>query len=139
MKDRRRMHRRYYQKRLKHRKHKLRKTVFAVLILLFALLIGLLVKVVLFPKEDGKEKNRHEDNTSADLTGDDQKEQKSTAVITLNGENSIEIKLGEEYIDPGYSAADKDGTDLTAQLQVDSSALNRAGEQQIIYSVKDSK
>ena len=139
MKDRRRMHRRYYQKRLKHRKHKLRKTVFAVLILLFALLIGLLVKVVLFPKEDGKEKNRHEDNTSADLTGDDQKEQKSTAVITLNGENSIEIKLGEEYIDPGYSAADKDGTDLTAQVQVDSSALNRAGEQQIIYSVKDSK
>lgn len=139
MKDRRRMHRRYYQKRLKRRKHKLRKTVFAVLILLFALLIGLLVKVVLFPKEDGKEKHRHEDNTSADLTGDDQKEQKSTAVITLNGENSIEIKLGEQYIDPGYSAADKDGTDLTAQVQVDSSALNRAGEQQIIYSVKDSK
>ena len=139
MKDRRRMHRRYYQKRLKRRKHKLRKTVFAVLILLFALLIGLLVKVVLFPKEDGKEKNRHEDNTSADLTGDDQNEQKSTAVITLNGENSIEIKLGEQYIDPGYSAADKDGTDLTAQVQVDSSALNRAGEQQIIYSVKDSK
>ena len=33
----------------------------------------------------------------------------------------------------------KDGTDLTAQVQVDSSALNRAGEQQIIYSVKDSK
>ena len=30
----------------------------------------------------------------------------------------------------------KTGTDLTAQVQVDSSALNRAGEQQIIYSVK---
>lgn len=130
--------RRYYRKRLRHRKHTLRNVVSAVAILLIAALIGLLVKVVLFPQED-QGKQQTGGKSSADKVKDKLEEQKSTAVITLSGEPSIEIKLGEEYIDPGYSAADKDGTDLTDQVQVDSSALNRAGEQQIIYSVKDSK
>lgn len=66
-------------------------------------------------------------------------ESNSSAVITLEANTAEQIVLGEEYIEPGFSAKDKDGTDLTDQVQVDLSGLNRAGAQQIVYTVEDAK
>ncbi len=60
---------------------------------------------------------------------------KSSAVITLKDTEPIEIKLGEPFIDPGYTAEDKDGTDLTSQVKADTSGLSRAGDQQVVYTV----
>lgn len=59
---------------------------------------------------------------------------KSSAAITLQG-NPAEIKLGESFTDPGYTAMDKDGTDLTSRVKVDASGLNRAGDREVIYTV----
>ena len=107
--------------------------VSAVIIMLAAVLI----KVLAFPDTEQNEKDPGSGNAVNDIDRADE-EQKSTAVITLDGGTAVEIKLGEGYTDPGYSAQDADGTDLTDQVQVDTSALNRAGEQQVIYTVKDS-
>lgn len=115
----------------------LRNLLLAFCIVLLALLAAVLIKVLAFPDTEQNEKDPGSGNAVNDIDRADE-EQKSTAVITLDGGTAVEIKLGEGYTDPGYSAQDADGTDLTDQVQVDTSALNRAGEQQVIYTVKDS-
>ena len=116
----------------------LRNLLLAFCIVLLALLAAVLIKVLAFPDTEQNEKDPGSGNAVNDIDRADE-EQKSTAVITLDGGTAVEIKLGEGYTDPGYSAQDADGTDLTDQVQVDTSALNRAGEQQVIYTVKDSQ
>lgn len=115
----------------------LRNLLLAFCIVLLALLAAVLIKVLAFPDTEQNEKDPGSGNAVNDIDRADE-EQKSTAVITLDGGTAVEIKLGEGYTDPGYSAQDADGTDLTDQVQVDTSALNRAGEQQVIYTVEDS-
>ena len=57
-------------------------------------------------------------------------------VLELSG-GSVEMKLGEEYPEPGYAAYSADGSDLTSKVEVDTSAVNEAGEHEIIYTVYD--
>ncbi|MDO4870427.1 MAG: DUF5011 domain-containing protein [Bacillota bacterium] len=60
-------------------------------------------------------------------------------VIQLKGEDDVTIKLGDEYKDPGFSATDSQGNDLTAQVEVDEADLNKAGNQKIRYTVSDAE
>lgn len=133
----RRKHGRHYRRKQRRRNRILRNLLLAFCIVLLALLAAVLIKVLAFPDTEQNEKDPGSGNAVNDIDRADE-EQKSTAVITLDGGTAVEIKLGEGYTDPGYSAQDADGTDLTDQVQVDTSALNRAGEQQVIYTVKDS-
>lgn len=133
----RRKHGRHYRRKQRWRTRILRNLLLAFCIVLLALLAAVLIKVLAFPDTEQNEKDPGSGNAVNDIDRADE-EQKSTAVITLDGGTAVEIKLGEGYTDPGYSAQDADGTDLTDQVQVDTSALNRAGEQQVIYTVKDS-
>ena len=133
----RRKHGRHYRRKQRRRTRILRNLLLAFCIVLLALLAAVLIKVLAFPDTEQNEKDPGSGNAVNDIDRTDE-EQKSTAVITLDGGTAVEIKLGEGYTDPGYSAQDADGTDLTDQVQVDTSALNRAGEQQVIYTVKDS-
>lgn len=133
----RRKHGRHYRRKQRRRNRILRNLLLAFCIVLLALLAAVLIKVLAFPDTEQNEKDPGSGNAVNDIDRTDE-EQKSTAVITLDGGTAVEIKLGEGYTDPGYSAQDADGTDLTDQVQVDTSALNRAGEQQVIYTVKDS-
>lgn len=134
----RRKHGRHYRRKQRRRTRILRNLLLAFCIVLLALLAAVLIKVLAFPDTEQNEKDPGSGNAVNDIDRADE-EQKSTAVITLDGGTAVEIKLGEGYTDPGYSAQDADGTDLTDQVQVDTSALNRAGEQQVIYTVKDSQ
>lgn len=61
---------------------------------------------------------------------------KMDPVLELSGDD-IEMKLGDDYSEPGYKAYSQDGSDLTARVQIDASALNEAGEQEIVYTVYD--
>ena len=133
----RRKHGRHYRRKQRRRTRILRNLLLAFCIVLLALLAAVLIKVLAFPDTEQNEKDPGSGNAVNDIDRADE-EQKSTAVITLDGGTAVEIKLGEGYTDPGYSAQDAEGTDLTDQVQVDTSALNRAGEQQVIYTVKDS-
>ena len=133
----RRKHGRHYRRKQRRRTRILRNLLLAFCIVLLALLAAVLIKVLAVPDTEQNEKDPGSGNAVNDIDREDE-EQKSTAVITLDGGTAVEIKLGEGYTDPGYSAQDADGTDLTDQVQVDTSALNRAGEQQVIYTVKDS-
>ena len=58
-------------------------------------------------------------------------------VLTLKGDTTQTIKLGDEYTEPGYSASDSSGNDLTASVVVRNDTLNRAGPQQVEYTVTD--
>ena len=59
--------------------------------------------------------------------------------LTLEGDEHITMKLGEKFKEPGYTATDKNGNDITADVSVLDASLNKAGEQKIEYEVKDSK
>ena len=51
----------------------------------------------------------------------------------------VTMQLGEEYSEPGYTATDEDGTDLTDAVKVSSLDQKRAGSQLLEYTVSDSK
>lgn len=59
--------------------------------------------------------------------------------LTLDGDEHITMKLGEKFKEPGYTATDDSGNDITADVSVLDASLNKAGEQKIEYEVKDSK
>lgn len=60
--------------------------------------------------------------------------------ITLKGDREMTIKLGEAFFEPGYRAQDKDGNDLTDQVQVTGEVdSSRAGTYRIIYALRDAK
>ena len=49
------------------------------------------------------------------------------------------MKLGEPFKEPGYTAADEKGNDITGDVQVSYDELNKAGTRKISYTVKDKK
>lgn len=60
-------------------------------------------------------------------------------VITLLGEETIEMNAGTPYDDPGYEAKDNLDGDLTDKVQVEGTVdIYHAGEYTLTYSVKDS-
>lgn len=59
--------------------------------------------------------------------------------ITLRGSTVVEINAGTQYTDPGYSATDAKGTDITARVTVSGNInTNVAGTYTLRYSVTDS-
>ena len=61
-------------------------------------------------------------------------------VISLKDVNKeITVTLGDEFKDPGYTATDSKGNDITAQVEVSGTDLNRAGNQEVSYTVTDSE
>lgn len=60
-------------------------------------------------------------------------------LLTLNGENSISITLGETYTDPGVSATDAEDGDLTSLVEIVNPVDNsQTGTYTITYNVTDS-
>ncbi|MBQ9060528.1 MAG: DUF5011 domain-containing protein [Firmicutes bacterium] len=59
--------------------------------------------------------------------------------LELKGDKTITMKLGETYEEPGYTAADDNGNDLTDQVKVSDQQFNRAGTFKIRYTVSDSE
>ncbi len=60
--------------------------------------------------------------------------------ITLKGEREMTVAQGESYVEPGYRAQDKDGTDLTDQVKVTGEVdTAKAGTYRITYALRDAK
>lgn len=122
------------RRRRRRRRLLIRRFVFgAVIFIIAALLIAVVWMIFVVPskragKGDYSAKNS-QDKESSSL------QEKSSAVIALQDSGNLQIKLGEPFNEPGYSAKDKDGTDLTDRVKVDTSALNRAGDQKVVYTV----
>lgn len=57
--------------------------------------------------------------------------------LVLDGATDIEMMLGEEFEEPGYSASDDDGSDLTDKVKVTGASPDKAGESIIRYTVTD--
>ena len=64
---------------------------------------------------------------------------KTAPVITLYGDKMISLSIGSAYHEPGYSAKDCDGRDLTSSVTI-SGKVNvfAAGTYQLTYTVTDS-
>lgn len=60
-------------------------------------------------------------------------------VLKLKGDKDVRVKLGETYEDPGYTATDAQGHDLTSQVQVSNMNFKKAGQQEIAYTVSDTE
>ena len=60
-------------------------------------------------------------------------------VITLLGDNPLELLGGETYIEPGATATDNEDGDITADIVIDASAVNTAvaGTYEVTYNVTD--
>ena len=59
--------------------------------------------------------------------------------LTLQGDSSITLNYGVEYVEPGYSAYDNCDGDLTDQVQISGSVNSRkSGTYKLVYSVTDS-
>ena len=60
--------------------------------------------------------------------------------ITLNGDATVTLMVGDTYTDPGYTANDDEDGDITADVVVDDSAVNTAvaGTYVVTYNVTDS-
>ena len=59
--------------------------------------------------------------------------------LVLEGDDTMELMLGETFEEPGYRAADENGRDITGDVKVSGTELTRAGENQIKYTVSDSR
>src|SRR6185436_18609657 len=57
--------------------------------------------------------------------------------MTLNGDAEMTIYLGETFNDPGVTATDYNGKDITSKVSVTGSAGTPAGYYTIDYSVSD--
>ena len=65
------------------------------------------------------------------------KEDKSP-VLTLEGDEEINLLVGQEYVEPGFFAEDLEDGDLTEYVDIDGSVnINQIGEYVIKYSVTD--
>lgn len=58
-------------------------------------------------------------------------------VLKLKGKDHISVLLGETFEEPGYSASDSAGNDLTKRVRVKKTDFRKAGKKEIQYSVTD--
>ena len=74
-----------------------------------------------------------------ELTRTITKEDKTSPTITLKGNQSQTIYIGESWKEPGYTAADNCDNDLTSKVITSGSVnTNKVGTYKINYTVKDS-
>lgn len=60
----------------------------------------------------------------------------SDYTVELKGQEEVFINLGDDYIEPGYIALDKDGNDVTDLVEITSNVdYNKAGTYEIMYSI----
>ena len=59
--------------------------------------------------------------------------------LKLTGSETITMKLGESFDEPGYKAKDENGKDLTKDVKVSYEDLNKAGKNKLAYTVEDSQ
>ena len=58
--------------------------------------------------------------------------------ISLNGKSNLYIKIGESFVDPGFSAKDNVDGDLTSKVKVTGTVdTNKMGRNTITYTVSD--
>lgn len=57
--------------------------------------------------------------------------------IELKGDKEMTLYLGDEFKDPGYTAMDCHGNNITDKVQVDKSDISGGGTHEITYSVTD--
>ena len=56
--------------------------------------------------------------------------------LTIVGNETITINLGNDYVEPGYSAYDKNGNDITKDVKITSNVnKNKEGNYEILYSI----
>lgn len=122
-----------HKKRRKRNKRWRRKNLILFSVLSALIVSGTIIALSLAWSSLSAKLDNAEINENAEIKKETVK--KSSAEITLKEIDPIEIKLGEPFTDPGYTAKDEDGTDLTSRVKVDASALNRAGDREIIYTV----
>ena len=61
-------------------------------------------------------------------------------IIELNGNNIINIKMNETYIEPGYKAIDEKDGDITDKVKINNNIdYNTPGTYEVIYEVTNSK
>src|SRR5699024_8243393 len=59
-------------------------------------------------------------------------------VITLNGDNPMELEVGEEYVEPGATAEDDVDGELTEHIKIDGKVItDEPGEYEVTYTVSD--
>ncbi|MDY2960595.1 MAG: polysaccharide deacetylase family protein [Hornefia sp.] len=56
-------------------------------------------------------------------------------VISLSGEKTLAISVGEKYSEPGYTAKDGDGNDITGDVKVKLPAIKNSGSYKVTYTV----
>ena len=100
-----------------------------------ALLIVLAVIIFIrkYVKNDGiKEKSKK-------TAQNQKKNEKSDYTIELQGDEVVNLVLGDEYQDLGVVVKDVDGNVVDAEVDVKQDEFNTAGEHTIIYTVVDEK
>lgn len=132
------------RERLKQRrkKQRQRKRIIRVLLVIIVLLLALCAWIgyaVWQKQHQGKADAASADPDKKEVVTETGQQEESSAEILLKGEQTMQMLLGTEYVEPGYEAKDDQGNDLTGSVEVDTSALNRAGSQKVVYSVSDSK
>ena len=61
-------------------------------------------------------------------------EEKNNTEITLNGDKTIYLYKNEEYLEPGFSAKDSKGNDVTNKVNTDNNIdITKSGEYQVKY------
>ena len=58
-------------------------------------------------------------------------------IVLEDGDVQQTVRLGEEYQDPGYSAFDETGGDITDRVKVVGDDFQKAGKNEIVYTVSD--
>lgn len=120
------------RKRRMRQRRRQRRILISIMLILLLTVVGIGINIWRTSRKE--EKGQPGKKTAAKEQKREEKE--SSAEIRLTENESIKINLGETFQEPGYQAKDKDGSDLTDKVTVDTSGLNRAGSQKVIYTVK---
>lgn len=66
------------------------------------------------------------------------KQKNNPPVIELEGDREVEIELGEDYVEPGYTAKNYKGDDITSDVVVSGDIdKNKTGSYLVFYDVSD--
>ena len=63
--------------------------------------------------------------------------EKMSPELVLKGEDEVMLMLGEKFEEPGYSASDEKGNDISESVSVSDTSFKKAGKHQVIYTAKD--
>ena len=65
---------------------------------------------------------------------------KNRITFKLNGDNPIELSVGETFVDPGYIATDRKGTDISNDVQIVGNVdTTQKGTYKITYTLRNKK